>query len=245
MITIYQFNPAFGLIDLSPFVVKLATWCRMAGVEYRFAPGDPRKAPKGKIPYIVGDDGALLGDSSFIIRHLSKKHGDLDAGLSARDRAVGRAVQSMIEEHMYFTTLFLRWQDDRGWTVMGPALTQLLSGPGGVPGFLAGTVSNLVRGRVKKNLQGQGTGRHSVAEVEGLAVELLESLSELVGDGPWLLGDAPRTVDATAWAFLYSLHDAPFDNAVRAKMKSLPNLVAYVERGRARYWSDAAPAASR
>lgn len=238
MITLHQFNPALGMIDLSPFVVKLATWCRMAGVEYRFAPGDPRKAPKGKIPYIVDEDGAALGDSAIIIKHLAKKHGDLDAGLAPRDRALGRAVQSMIEEHMYFTVLYLRWQDDRGWAVMRPALSHLLSNGGGVPGFLAGTVSDLVRGKVKKNLQGQGTGRHSVAEVEGMAIDLLESLSEIIGEGPWVLGDAPRTVDATAWAFLYGVHDAPFDNAVRAKLKSLPNLVAYVERGRARYWSD-------
>ncbi len=239
MITIHQFNAALGMIDLSPFVVKLATWCRMAGVEYRFAPGDPRKAPKGKIPYIVDDDGTLLGDTTFIIRHLSKKHGDLDAGLSPRDRALGRAIQSMVEEHMYFTTLFLRWQDDRGWTVMAPALKQLFAGPGGPPAFLAGTISNFVRGQVKKSLKGQGTGRHSVAEVEALAIELVESLNELIGSGPWVLGDAPRTVDATVWSFLYSLHDAPFDNAVRARLKALPDLVAYVERGRARYWSNA------
>ncbi len=239
MITIHQFNAALGMIDLSPFVVKLATWCRMAGVEYRFQPGDPRKAPKGKIPYIVDEDGAVLGDSALIIKHLAKKHCDLDAGLSPRDRALGRAIQSMVEEHMYFTTLFLRWQDDRGWAVMAPALKQLLSGPGGVPAFLAGPATNFVRGQVKKSLKGQGTGRHSVAEVEALGIELVESLNGLIGSGPWVLGDAPRTVDATVWAFLYSLHDAPFDNAVRARMKELPDLVAYVERGRARYWSNA------
>lgn len=239
MITIHQFSPSLGMIDLSPFVVKLATWCRMAGVDFRFAPGDPRKAPKGKIPYIVDEDGSVLGDSAMIIRHLSKKHGDLDAGLSPRDRALSRAIQSMVEEHMYFTTLFLRWQDERGWTVMAPALKQLLSGPGGPPAFLAGPISGLVRGKVKKSLQGQGTGRHSTAEVEALGIEIVEALNELIGAGPWVLGDAPRTIDATVWAFLYSLHDAPFDNAVRARLKALPDLVAYVERGRARYWPPA------
>lgn len=237
MLTIHQFDPAFGLIDLSPFVVKLATWCRMAGVAYRFAPGDPRKAPKGKIPYVVDDDGTVMGDSTLIIRHLAKKHGDLDAGLSARDRAIARAVQSMIEEHLYFTTLYLRWQDDRGWAVMGPELARFLAAEGGVPGFLGGAVAGVVRGQVKKSLRGQGMGRHSLAEVEAAAVELVEALAELVGDGPWLLGDAPRTVDATVWAFLYGLHDAPFQSAPRDRLKALPTLVAYVERGRERYWS--------
>jgi len=59
VLTLYGSAPAYGVCDLSPFVVKVATWCRMAGVPYETAVTDPRKAPKGKIPY-VRDGGAVI-----------------------------------------------------------------------------------------------------------------------------------------------------------------------------------------
>ena len=48
----------------------------MAEIPYEIAAGDPRKAPKGKVPWI-DDDGHVLGDSAFIIQYLKQKHGDL------------------------------------------------------------------------------------------------------------------------------------------------------------------------
>ena len=42
MITLYGFSAAFGLPDLSPFVLKTATALRMLGLKYESQPGDPR-----------------------------------------------------------------------------------------------------------------------------------------------------------------------------------------------------------
>ncbi len=233
--TLYGFAPALGLIDLSPFVAKVATWCRLAGVEYTLARGDSRKAPKSKLPYL-DDDGQRIADSSAIIAHLSRKHRDLDEGLDARDRAVATAFKGMVEEHLYFTSMYLRWQDDRGWAVFGPNLREYLRRDGGVPGFATGLVSGMVRKQVIRSLYGQGTGRHSVAEVEALGIGHLDALSSYLGDREYLLGDVPRSIDATVWAFLYGIHDGPFETGVKAHLKRLPNLVAYVERIRERFW---------
>ena len=74
MLTVYKFGPAWGTPDISPFVVKLETYLRLAGIPYDTKPGDPRKAPKRKIPYIV-DDGTVVGDSRFIVEHLETKRG--------------------------------------------------------------------------------------------------------------------------------------------------------------------------
>jgi glutathione S-transferase len=234
MLTLYGFGPAFGLVDMSPFVVKVAAWCRLAGVTYALKQGDPRKAPKGKLPHI-DDDGALVADSTAIIAHLSEKHRDLDAGLSARDRAVATAVKAMVEEHLYFTSMYLRWQDERGWAVFAPTFRESLR-RGGVPGFATGLVANMVRKQVGKTLRAQGTGRHSLAEIEAIAITHLDALSELLGDQEYFLGDAPRSIDATVWAFLYMIHDGPFETGVKAHLKGRANLVAYVERVREGFW---------
>ena len=80
MIKLYQFRPAFGLPNASPFCMKVENYLRMAGLAYECPRGaDMRKAPKGKMPYIE-DEGSLIADSSFIIDHLKRKYGDpLDA----------------------------------------------------------------------------------------------------------------------------------------------------------------------
>ena len=60
MLTVYKFGSAWGHPDVSPFVVKLETYLRLAAIPYEAKVGDPRKAPKKKIPYVV-DDGVVLG----------------------------------------------------------------------------------------------------------------------------------------------------------------------------------------
>jgi len=86
MIRLYQFAPAFGLPNASPFCMKVETFLRMAGLSYECPrDADLRKAPKGKLPYIV-DEGAVVSDSSFIVDHLKRKYGDpLDSHLGAAD----------------------------------------------------------------------------------------------------------------------------------------------------------------
>ena len=76
MIKLYNFGPAFGLRETGPFVLKTMAYMKLAGIEFtEVVQGDPRKAPKKKIPYI-DDDGVEIGDSTFILNHLKAKFGD-------------------------------------------------------------------------------------------------------------------------------------------------------------------------
>jgi hypothetical protein len=57
----------FEIPNLSPFCCKLETWLRIAGIPYEVVDtSDPRKGPKGKVPFIE-DAGQRIGDSSFIV----------------------------------------------------------------------------------------------------------------------------------------------------------------------------------
>ena len=238
MITLYGSSPAYGVNDLSPFVVKVAAYCRLAGIDYTQKPGDPRKAPKGKMPFIR--DGELsLCDSTTIVDHLRAKHRDLDEGLPARDKAIATAVKAMFEEHYYFCIMYQRWQDERGWAVQEPTFQAHFRRGGPVPGFAVPFVVRMVRTQAKKMLHAQGTGRHSVDEMEAIAKTHLDAASELLGESEYFLGPAPRSIDATVWAFLACTPGFTGDNGIGAHLATKKNLTDYVDRIRSRHWKDA------
>lgn len=234
MIKVYGFSPANGLPDLSPFVLKVATYLRMIGVPYELLGGDARKAPKQKLPYI-DDAGEILADSTFILQYLQKKYKDLDVGLDPQSAALGEAFRALFEEKLYFAMLVLRWQDDGGWARLQPTLVDYMK-KSGVPGFLAPIIANQVRKKVQKTGYAQGMGRHSTPEVEAIAVAALDAVATFLGDKPYFLGDKPRTLDATVHAFLWTLSAAAVDRAPAARLKSHANLVRYVERMQTEYW---------
>ena len=87
MIKLYQFNPAWGLPNPSPFCMKVETYLRMVGLPYEVINGVlPFKAPKKKLPYI--EDGTqVIADSGFILKHLRQTYGDkLDENLSDHEK---------------------------------------------------------------------------------------------------------------------------------------------------------------
>src|SRR5690349_17335849 len=115
MITLYQFPPAFGLPNPSPFCLKVETYLRMIGEPFEVKAGNPQRAPKGKLPFIK-DGGAVISDSAHIVEHLKKTRGDkLDKDLSAHDRAVGHLIRRTLEEGLYFGVVYARWVDEDGW----------------------------------------------------------------------------------------------------------------------------------
>jgi glutathione S-transferase len=98
MITLYQFPRFLGVPNMSPFCLKLEAWLRMAELKYDIREvTDPRKGPKGKLPYIR-DNETKVADSAIIIDYLKKTYGvQLYIHLSLSDRAVARAFEKMLE----------------------------------------------------------------------------------------------------------------------------------------------------
>lgn len=236
MVKLHGFGEMLGLPDPSPFVLKVAHYLRMIAVPYEPCPGNPRKAPRGKLPYIE-DGSQVVADSSLIVDYLRKKYQDLDAGLLPQDRALSTAVRALLEEHFYFLMVAQRWKEDRGFRVLAPGFTALMKKTG-MPGFLVPVVASLARKQIVSTLHAQGTGRHSPQQIEALGIGALESVSVLLGDKPFFLGDAPRSIDATVFAFLWLVLGTPYENEVQAFAQKQSNLVAYTERNRTRYWSD-------
>jgi glutathione S-transferase len=236
MVTLYKFTPAWGLPDLSPFVIKLETYLKMANIPYEPVPGDPRKAPKGKLPYI-DHDGTSIGDSSFAIEHLEKAFDkSLDKHLSARDKAIAAAFKAQLEEQLYFVIVYQRWKLDEGWNTYLPIMRDVVA-KAGVPGPFRGLLLRQIRGKTIQYLHGQGMGRHTPDEVDRVGKTIVNSVSEVLGDSPFFLGAEPSTIDATVYAFMLSLMDAPFVSNVKDAAAKKPNLRAYVDRVKAKYWA--------
>lgn len=234
MITLYQFDPAFGLPNGSPFCMKVETWLRMAGIPYTVPPFSLdilRKAPKGKLPYIE-DQGKLIADSTAIVEHLKAVSGDkLDAHLSAPERAVALAFQRMLEENLYWAVLHSRWILDAGWALTRPAFF------GKLPAPLKLLIPNMARKTMRKNLYAHGMGRHSDAEILAIATRDINALADFLGDKPFMMGGQPSSLDAIVYSFAANLLWGPGDWPGKAVAQARPNLLAYCERMKARYYA--------
>lgn len=227
---VFGSKPGWSTPDFSPFVIKLETWLRFASIPYeRRDGGNPLQAPKGKIPYIELD-GKRMGDSQLIIEALTASHAvTLDEGLTPRELAVARMVRRALEEGTYFCAVRLRWIEEDGWLEQYQAFKAMF------PAFVAPIAVPMIRRKVRAAAHAQGIGRHGREEVMAMAVADLGAIEALLGEQPFLLGDSPRSVDATVYAFLLAIQRHPGTTAVHLSARS-PRLLAYTERIAARYW---------
>ena len=224
---------AWGILpNMSPFCVKLETYLRMAKIPHEVKSGNPRKAPKGKIPYII-DDGKMTGDAGLIIDSLKTKYGDpLDQNLSAKERAILLATRRMMEEHTYFAVLYLRWSTPNSFEYVKNFFMPFL------PPIIGGPIMCKIRSSLLASTRAQGMGRHTREEIIGLAKADIDAYSALLGDNLFFLGDSPTSLDATMFGFLINAMWVPWDCELKSYALGKQNLVDYVERMKTTYWKD-------
>ena len=237
-LVVYQMPAAWGrLPSLSHFCLKLETYLRMVGLPYRTEVGYPMLGPKGKVPW-VEDGGVLISDSNLIIKRLEARSNDpLDRTLSPLDHAHGLALRRMVEEHTYFAVLWLRWTGSASWPFMRAYFEALIP-----PEMDTEEVIESARTGILEAVRAQGVGRHTHAEIVDLAVRDMTALSVHLSDRPYFLGDAPTSYDCSLYGTLAQVLWSPWEAEDKAHLQSLPNLAAFCERIRDRYWSDWKPA---
>jgi glutathione S-transferase len=240
MITLYGFGPYFGMPDGSPHVLKAHVLLRMAGLDYVTDTSLPLdKAPKGKLP-VIDDAGEIVADTTFIRRHVERKYGfDFDRGLDPAERAEAWAVERMLEDHLYWVCLYMRWAIPETFA-RGPAHFF-----DAAPAAVRETVREAALARVLGSLQAQGMGRHGTAEIAELGMRSLEALSSLLGNRLWLMGEQPCGTDASMTGMLTMLFST-LDFDLRRRALGLGHLAAYTDRAMARFfpehaWAPVAP----
>lgn len=93
--------------------------------------------------------------------------------------------------------------------------------------------------RVKSYLHGHGIGRHTKDDIYSIAYRDLASVSAILGNAPFLLGDKPTLVDTAAFGFLANVlwHDTGCPvNAMISK--DFQNIEGYCQRIKEQAWPD-------
>lgn len=232
MITLYCFGANFGVYEPSPFTLKVDTFMRMAGLpfESNSEGNNLRTAPKDKLPYI-DDEQKRIADSFFIIQHLQQNHPViLDDWLSEDQKAQAHLMCKSLDENFYWCIVHSRWVHDETWKIVKQAFF------GNLPFPMNTLIPMIVRRGVKRNLHGHGLGRHSEKEILNLAQASLNSMSQLLGEKPYIFGNKPCSLDATIYAFLAQVILTNIDNALTHKAREYANLVQYCERIQQQYY---------
>jgi glutathione S-transferase len=233
MIKLFQFEPALGLANASPFCMKLETYLRMAALPFESPCANLshlQKAPKGKMPYIE-DEGRALADTSFIIDYLKQRYGDpLDGWMNAAQRAVALAFQRLLEENLYWALVYTRWVEPQGWQLTKAAFF------GKLPAPLKWLIPPLARRGIIKELHGHGMGRHSREEILDIGKRDIDALADFLADKPYFMGEQPSSLDACAYAFLANLVWPPVESELKRQTQKYPQLEAYCQRMRSRYY---------
>lgn len=234
-IQFYQ-PPSFdGQPNLSQFCVKTQIMLAQSGLDYETViAGDPTKGPKSKVPYII-DGGEPLGDSAFIEKHLRKAHGvDFYAGTTALQQANARMIQSTIEEKLYWVMVYSRWQIEDNWPIMDEIFF------GQMPPEMRLEISKIARDSVISALWGQGIGRHTPEEVFEIGTEIIENLSDILGDNTHFVVSQFTTLDAAAYGSLINFIQNPVPTPLKALILSKGNLCSFLDSMSEKYFPDVA-----
>ena len=225
MLQLIQFPRLLGMMNASPFCMKVEVFLKLAGLPYTVDDQRlPMRLPKRKLPALQDGD-TLVCDSQAIIEHLQQcYHDQLPATLRTPELGADLALRRMLEEHGYFAGLWGRWIDEAGFAVVQPAFFKQ------VPAPLRGVVATLVRRKMQRDLLGQGMGRHSPAEIHARACADLDATQAMLGERPFFGGAAPSALDATVYAFLANGLFVEINSAVRSHLQGLAALVAYCAR---------------
>lgn len=236
-ITLFQFKPMFGLPNPSPFCMKLETYLRMAGLVHTVITlkGRPQFFT-GKTPY-VEIDGKLYADSGLIITHLEQTHRHpVDGKLTLAERATSLALWRLMEEHLYWVAVYMRWADPATRAAWRPYLQELL----GLSGLMTSLVAYLSARRVMKTLSRRGLGRYPPEAIWQMGIADIQALVHWLGNRTWGFGEMPTIFDACLAAFISNIAATPWDNPLTAAAKKHPNLTAHSARLLGRYFPELA-----
>ena len=233
MIKLHQFARTWGIPNLSHFCCKLETYLRLTQIPYQIIESIPPKAPKGKLPFIE-DDGKKIADSDLIIRYLIQKHGDqLEASLSPSQKAISIAMQRLLEDHLFWITMYTRWQySDKNWQINKKAIFHSF------PPLIRDVVASVYRFFVRRQIHRHGLGRHSSEEIFQLGRADLDALSDFLANKPYFMGDKPTNLDASAFGILINTLACPIESPVKEYALSKKNLVDFCQRIMSEYFPE-------
>jgi glutathione S-transferase len=225
MIKLYTFPPAFGLRNASPFCLKVEmalTWLDIPFEIIELA--DPRKAPKGKLPYIE-IEGEVLADSELILQRLDEMtDGRLYGSLTENQRAQGYAFTRLAEDHLYWIMVASRWLDMSWFENIKEGFF------GSAPAVLRSAVSGAARRRMAQTYDLHGLGRHNIDEQRDFARRDLAAIRDAVTHQSFIVGNEITAFDFTVASMLAGIIDNRPATWLTHTAAEFPALQEYAER---------------
>lgn len=239
MMKLYGYLPAWGLPNMSPYVSYTDAFLRMAGIPFEavvLEKGDLRKTPKGKLPWIVDDDGTSVADTQLIQFYLEERYGDpLDGWLSPEQKATADLIHRMIGECWYWMAVQARYRRDEDFAIYDPLWVKFLAW---LPEEQRRAPVEEFRDHLLTQFWHHGTGRNTEQEVERIARRLTDAMSTLLGEKPYLFGDRPSSLDANMYAGLVHCAMTPFPSPIGQYIRSKPNLAAFINHVFDKYYPE-------
>ena len=232
MIKLYQYPSGWDVPNLSPFCMKVETYLRMTGLSYEIIyETDPRKSPKGKLPFIE-DNGRQISDSSLIVEYLKRQYGDvLDDKLTPAQTALSLALQRLLEDHLYWAMLYSRWVEPAGWEIIKAAFF------GHMPADIQIASADIARKKIQTDLAAHGLGRNTAEEIYQMGQKNLYAVATILSHQEFMLGKKPSSIDACAYSFMVNLLKPPINTPLKCYAQSQQNLINYCDRMHERYYA--------
>ncbi|MGH1372124.1 MAG: glutathione S-transferase family protein [Cellvibrionaceae bacterium] len=225
MIKLVTFPAAFGLRNVSPFCLKVEMALSYLAMDCDIVEeSDPRKSPKGKLPFITCD-GETIADSELILEYLDQKSGGkLFAHLSAQQIGEGYAWTRLIEDHLYWLMVASRWLDDQWWPHVKQGFFSKMPFP------LKVIVPVVARRQVRQTYELHGLGKHSLAEQKAFALRDFQALDNVLSNQAYILGEDLTVFDFTVASLLAGIVDNKPASWMTDMSEEFPALKVYAER---------------
>jgi glutathione S-transferase len=257
-VNVFVFTGPAISVSGSQFSTKIVSYLRLAGIPHKVLEANFDEAPKSKVPYIK-HGGAFFGDSELIIRYLENTYdvskmaeaASKDLGLSApfvpfyklseENQAMSDLIRLTCESKIYWAIVSVRWGGTLGISKSEDswAHTRRLYFEA-MPSFIRGPITAMIRASFLRGADAQGLLRHSPKDQLYLASRAIRSLSTLLGDKTYFLGDFPAECDCIAFAALdCCMDDSHWPNPMTDFVRNeCPNLVEYAARLRKQLYPD-------
>uniref|UniRef100_A0A0P4W3M1 GST C-terminal domain-containing protein n=1 Tax=Scylla olivacea TaxID=85551 RepID=A0A0P4W3M1_SCYOL len=217
--------------SISPFVLKLLTFLRLAKIPYQLDHFEPL-GESWLTPWVTMEDGEEVADSSVVVLELRQRRNlNLGSSLSAVEQAVARAFTVLVEDHLCWCL--------REWRIKMDGGRNLFEGARNPPSWYMRAGLRVYAWLRTNTLWHQGVGRLPHLEVRKFAWRDLQALSDYLDEKSYLLGEEMNEVDCTVFAqmanILYNYKRSPYHAMLTDEF---PNLVSYVKRIKERLWPD-------
>jgi len=193
------------------------------------------RAPTGKVPYITIRN-KTIGDSTLCYQYLQKheKVADVDAHLTAEERALTASHKAWIEEWCYFLLLWDRYIENPKATKEGFFRNALPP----VYRTFTGLIFSHIRRYIKKTLHCQGVSRHTKPEILMFIGDAAKNLSVLCGENGFLDGRA-ATANACLLGLLVTIYNGPtMSPNWHREINKYPNLRTWTDGMIAKYFAE-------